>query len=89
MNAEERFISKVEMSDGCWLWRAAIDTGGVSGGGGYGRFYHEGRVQYAHRFAYEMWVGPIPEGLVIDHTCGNRACVKPHHLEAVTMREAL
>jgi HNH endonuclease len=46
-------------------------------------------MAYAHRVAYEMWFGPIPDGLVIDHLCRNRACVNPAHMEPVTHRENL
>lgn len=65
----------------CWVWTAAMATGG------YGAFGVGRRKVYAHRFAYELLVGPIPEGLEIDHLCRVRACVNPTHLEAVTHRE--
>ena len=75
------------MPSGCIEW-----TGGTAGPG-YGYFYvgrtergQSGRV-YAHRWAYEQAVGPIPEGLHIDHLCRNRLCVNPDHLEPVTPME--
>lgn len=54
---------------------------------GYGNFYYERHNVAAHRFAYELEVGPIPDGLQIDHLCRNRACVRPSHLEPVTQFE--
>lgn len=70
----------------CWEWlaaRASISVGGV----GYGRFdAGEGRSRQAHRYAYETLVGPIPEGLQLDHLCRNTLCVNPSHLEPVTPR---
>jgi hypothetical protein len=79
---ERRLWSKVEKSDeGCWLWLASVT------GGGYGRFKHSGRMHVAHRVVYEQMVGPIPAGLTLDHLCRNRRCVRPDHLEPVTMRE--
>jgi len=83
----QRFFAKVDVPDpaGCWLWNAAVDRAT-----GYGRFSDKpGRMGYAHRFAYEHFVGPIPTGYDIDHLCRVRHCVNPRHLEAVTRRENL
>lgn len=78
-----RFDSKVEIdpTSGCWKWL------GYKVKGGYGRFWFEGRDVMAHRFAYELVVGPIPEGKEPDHTCNNPGCVNPGHLEIKTHRE--
>lgn len=53
---------------------------------GYGRFSVGGKIWYAHRVAYEALVGPIPQGLMIDHLCRNRSCVNVEHMEPVTNR---
>lgn len=81
--APERFWEKVEKTDTCWLWVAATNSKG------YGQFVmmNPKRLVPAHRWAYESLVGPIPEGLTIDHLCRVHNCVNPAHLEAVTMRE--
>jgi DNA-binding XRE family transcriptional regulator len=78
-----KFLRDVDFSvpDGCWTWRGSI------GSGGYGMFASGDRSYRAHRAAWEIAVGPIPDGLTIDHLCRNRACVNPDHLEPVTMRE--
>lgn len=85
--AAERFLEKIAPGkNGCTLW-----TGGLNGAG-YGQFYLGVTADrptgkgYAHRFSYELHVGPIPAGMHIDHLCRNRACVNPEHLEPVAPR---
>ncbi|MFE7899232.1 HNH endonuclease signature motif containing protein [Streptomyces sp. NPDC057424] len=87
----ERLLAHIEKTDTCWWW-----TGHVAPKG-YGVIYLRGKPLYVHRVSYEVHVGPIPDGLVIDHACHNRdaqctggfgcihrRCVNPEHLEAVT-----
>jgi hypothetical protein len=76
----DRFFEKVDAGD-CWLWT------GTLAGGGYGWFLADGKSTPAHRWAYEYLVGPIPDGLDIDHLCRVRRCVNPDHLEPVTRIE--
>ena len=93
----DRFWSKVDKGgpDECWRWNASITEG-------YGRVKADGgqRSLQAHRVAYELEVGPIPDGYQVDHlchnadrscsggpTCPHRACVNPGHLEAVAQAE--
>lgn len=80
---EDRFMDKVDATgDGCWEWTAAKEDAG------YGIFsIARSRTRRAHRVSYELHVGPIPDGLVIDHLCRNKGCVRPEHLEAVTGAE--
>lgn len=79
---EERFFSKVDAGGVCWEWTAGLNARG------YGVF-GVGRRQnsYAHRWAYMHLVGPIPDGLTLDHLCRNTRCVNPDHLEPVTRAE--
>ncbi len=72
---EARFMA--EPMSGCWLWIGDCTVRG------YGRF----NGQLAHRASYELFVGRIPEGLVIDHKCRTLCCVNPDHLEPVTQAE--
>jgi len=88
---EARFWEKVRVADvadpnACWLWTACLDRNG------YGQFSVDGRMVSAHVFAYKTFVGPIPEGLQIDHVrsngCRHRHCVNyVNHLEPVTSAE--
>jgi hypothetical protein len=75
----DRLWSKVDKSGptSCWVWTGCLSEG-------YGRMRVGRRTIGVHRIAYELAVGPIPTGLVIDHLCRNRACVNPSHLEVVT-----
>lgn len=78
---ERRFWSKVDASGDCWEW-----TGGRTDTD-YGLFNVDRRMVKAYRFSYELLVGPIPDGLEIDHLCRMRHCVNPDHLEPVTRSE--
>lgn len=82
----DRFTEKIRQSDnGCIEW-----IGGTFRNG-YGMLYPGPNSDFkkllAHRWSYEFHVGPIPEGLDLDHLCRNRACVNPDHLEPVTRQE--
>lgn len=82
-----RMMSKTVMHDQCWIWVGS--RSGTFGGYGYVRVGADrggGRLP-AHRAMYQELVGPVPEGMTLDHLCRNRGCVNPDHLEPVTMRE--
>ena len=79
----DRFWSKVAKTDSCWEWQGSKDRKG------YGRIHLKGFPQLAHRVAYELLIGQIPEGLTLDHLCCNPPCVNPAHLEPVTNEENL
>ncbi len=92
---EDRLLRHViKQGDGCWWWM------GATKGNGYGVASSFGRLAPVHRLSYEVFVGPIPDGLEIDHlchtndltcnvghACPHRRCVNPDHLEAVTHLE--
>ncbi len=72
----ERFDRRwaLDTESGCWLWQASLSESG------YGRIDRG----YAHRVGYELYVGPVPDGLVLDHLCCVKQCVNPAHLEPIT-----
>ena len=75
---EERFWSKVDKTDNCWLWTGyCLPTG-------YGKFRSGEKMVYSHRLSYEWTHGEISEGMYVDHRCHNRSCVRPEHLRLVT-----
>lgn len=78
---EELFWTRVEKTDTCWLWRGTLSQKG------YGSFGAANMTRQAHRVAYELVKGVIPDGLHLDHLCRVRNCVNPDHLEAVTPGE--
>lgn len=74
------FVSQIAKSggaDGCWIWTGAKNSSG----------HASGVKGPAYRIAYEWMVGPIPEGMQLDHLCRRKDCVNPHHLEPVTRAE--
>lgn len=81
--ARDRLLALVEIDEatGCWLWM------GSRKGPGYGTFCFENVTRLAHRVSYELFVGPIPEGLQVDHLCNTPPCVRPDHLEVCSGRQ--
>ena len=87
-STEDAFMRRhePEPNSGCWLWTGAASRSRK--GSLYGNLrVHGGKDKPAHRFSYEMFVGPIPQGRTIDHICRTTLCVNPRHLEVVSMRE--
>jgi HNH endonuclease len=86
MDWQDRVLNRIVMDDGCWEWAGAHNRDG------YGTAYTTptgARPLGAHRVVYELLIGPIPEGLTIDHLCRNRGCVNPAHMEPVPKRTNL
>jgi hypothetical protein len=84
VDIKEKLFTYINKTESCWLWNGPIGTGG------YGMFstaHNRGYSIRAHRVAYQVLIGDIKEGLVIDHLCRVRSCVNPEHLEAVTPEE--
>ncbi len=77
---DPRIATRVRVdANGCWLWMSSINAYGYAS-------IRYPRTRTVHRITYEQLVGPIPEGLEIDHLCRVRHCVNPAHMEPVTHR---
>ncbi len=74
MNLTDRFMSKVKKTESCWLWTAYTNKWG------YGTIKILGKMRLAHRVSFTLFRCPIPEGLLVCHTCDNPPCVNPDHL---------
>lgn len=83
MTTIDRFSARITpvTESGCWIWT------GQTSHKGYGRIRVEGRLIHAHRFAYQYYIGSIPEYLTLDHRCRVRCCTNPYHLRPMTSKE--
>ena len=85
VNGQVTEYARESFADGA-VWAAArVIT--RNGDGGYGRIGFEGKISGAHRMAYEAWIGPLIDGMVIMHLCDNPPCIKPEHLRQGTQTE--
>lgn len=84
--AIDRFMSKVEKTNSCWIWHGATN-GGNNKGFKYGFFQMNYRMHYAHRWIWEYTNGPIPDKMVVMHTCDNPLCVNVEHLRLGTQAD--
>lgn len=77
------YVVKGESPDDCWQWTGHTESTRL----GYGRFKFNLTQYRAHRFSYELHYGPVPEGLMVLHSCHNPACTNPRHLRAGTQMD--
>ena len=91
---EDYLNLRTEKTDGCWKWKGPSDEKGYSrckrNGGKSTVHWEKGELKretFAHRLAYRVWVGEIPQDFVVHHKCENRQCINPSHLEAISKDE--
>jgi hypothetical protein len=78
----DRFVARTRKSStGCVEWQSFVNRGG------YGRLYQKGKMHLAHRVSFELFSGPIPDGLCVLHQCDNPKCVSPSHIRLGTYRD--
>jgi len=77
----EKLFDNIDASGDCWQWTGAVSSHG------YGSFRLQDKSKLPHRLVWELLVGEIPDGLVIDHLCRNTLCMNPDHMEPVTRLE--
>ena len=77
----DRFWSKVQKTESCWMWQNSCYTNG------YGKFHYMGKHKRAHRVAWILVYGEIPKGLYVLHRCDEKRCVRPDHLFIGTQKE--
>lgn len=83
-SAVERFLKRVEVTSGCWIWKSSVDKRA-----GYARISDNGKQWLVHKWVWEQMGFRVPDGFELDHLCRNRRCVNPFHVEPVTHRENL
>lgn len=87
MDFRERLAAFADIPDECWPWPGGRGNRGLYGWTSVSDGHGGAITKWTHRLAYELLVGPIPDGLTLDHLCENTLCMNPAHMEPVTRAE--